>query len=61
MRADPKPDNEIAMLLCNGAIVITYSHGPDVSDERFKLHRRVERIAQPKLKLFSCETLDVSW
>ena len=37
VRADPKPDDEIAMLLSNSAIVITDSHGPDISDKRFEL------------------------
>ena len=61
MRANPKPDDEIAMLLCNSTIMIADSHGPDVPDKRLELHRRVERITQPELKLFSRETLDVSW
>jgi hypothetical protein len=37
VRADPKPDDEIAMFLCNSAIVIANSHGPYVSDERLEL------------------------
>jgi hypothetical protein len=38
VRADPKPDNEIAVFLRNSAIVVTDSHGPDISDKRFELH-----------------------
>ncbi len=38
VRADPKPDDEIAVLLCNSAVMIADSHGPDVSDKRFELH-----------------------
>ena len=37
VRADPKPDDEIAMLLGNSTIMVADSHGPDVSDKRFKL------------------------
>jgi hypothetical protein len=60
VRADPKPDDEIALFLRNSSIVISDSCGPDVSDKRFELHRRMKRITQPKLKLFSRETLDMS-
>jgi hypothetical protein len=38
VRADPKPDDEITMLLCNSTIMITDSHGPDVCDKRLELH-----------------------
>ena len=38
VRADPKPDDEIAVFLRNSAIVIADSYGPDISDERFELH-----------------------
>jgi hypothetical protein len=60
LRADPKPDDQIAMLLGKSAIVITDSHGPDVSDKRLERHWRVERVAQPEWKLFSRQTLDMS-
>jgi len=61
VRADPKPDDQIAMLLRKSAIVITDSHGPDVSDKRLELHRWMERVTNPQLELFPSETLDVSW
>jgi hypothetical protein len=38
VRADPKPDHEIAVLLCDSAIVIADSHRPDVSDKWVELH-----------------------
>ena len=38
VRADPKPDDEIAAFLRNSAIVVADSHGPDISDKRFELH-----------------------
>ena len=38
VRADPKPDDEIAVFLRNSAIVIADSHKPDISDKRFELH-----------------------
>jgi hypothetical protein len=38
VRADPEPDDDIAMLLCNSATMIADSHGPDVSNKRFELH-----------------------
>ena len=38
VRADPKPDDEIAVFLRNSAIVISDSYGPDISDKRFELH-----------------------
>ncbi len=38
VRADPKPDDEIAVFLRNSAIVVADSHGPDISDKRFELH-----------------------
>jgi len=38
VRADPKPDNKIAVLPCNSAIVIADSHRPDVSDKWLELH-----------------------
>ena len=38
VRADPKPDDEIAVFLRNSAIVIADSYGPDISDKRFELH-----------------------
>ena len=38
VRADPKPDDEIAVFLRNSAIVISDSHEPDISDKRFELH-----------------------
>jgi hypothetical protein len=38
VRADPKPDNEIAVLLRNSAIVISDSNCPDVPDKRLELH-----------------------
>ena len=60
VRADPKPDDEIAVFLRNSAIMISDSHGPDVSDKRLEQRSRMERITQPKLKLFSRETLDMS-
>jgi hypothetical protein len=59
--ADPKPDDEIAVLLCNSAIMIADSHGPDIPNKWLELHRWMKRIAQPNLKLFSRETLNVSW
>ena len=37
VRADPKPDDEIAVFLRNSAIVISDSHEPDISDKRFEL------------------------
>jgi hypothetical protein len=37
-RADPKPDDEIAVLECKSAIMIANPHGPDVSDKRLELH-----------------------
>jgi hypothetical protein len=37
VRADPKPDDEIAVLLCNSAIVIADSHRPDVASKRLEL------------------------
>ena len=36
--ADPKPDDEIPVLLCNSAIMIADSHGPDISAKRLELH-----------------------
>jgi len=38
VRADPKPDDEVAVFLRNGAIVIADSYRPDVSDKRLELH-----------------------
>jgi hypothetical protein len=38
VRADPKPDDEITVLLGNSAIVITDSYRPDISDKRLELH-----------------------
>ena len=38
VRADPKPDDEITVLLGNSAIVISDSYRPDISDKRFELH-----------------------
>jgi hypothetical protein len=38
VRADPKPDDQIAMLLCNRTIMIADSHRPDVADKRLELH-----------------------
>jgi len=61
VRADPKPDDEIAVLLRNSAIMIADPYGPDVSKQRLELHRRMERITQPELKFISSETLHVSW
>jgi hypothetical protein len=59
--ANPKPDDKLTMLLCKSAIVIADSDRPDVSNERLELHRRVERVTNPQLKLLSRETLHVSW
>jgi hypothetical protein len=36
--ADPKPDHEVAVLLCNSAITIADSRGPDVSNKWLELH-----------------------
>jgi hypothetical protein len=37
VRADPKPDDQIAVLLRNSAIVISDSYRPHISDKRFEL------------------------
>jgi hypothetical protein len=37
VRADPKPDHEIAMFLCNSAVMISKSHRPDVAGKRLEL------------------------
>ena len=36
--ADSKPDDEIAVLLCNSAVMIANSCRPDVFDKRLELH-----------------------
>jgi hypothetical protein len=36
--ADPKPDDQIAVLLCNSTIMIANSHGPYVFNKRLELH-----------------------
>jgi len=38
VRVDPKTDDEIALLLHNGAMVIADLHGPNISDKRIELH-----------------------
>jgi hypothetical protein len=57
--ADPKPDDEIAVLLCHRAIMISNSDRPHVADKRFDLKRWMERIALPNAKLISSEALNV--
>ena len=59
VRTDPKPHDEIAVLLCDRAIMIADSHRPDVSDKGLEMQRWMERVTKPQLKLFPGETLDV--
>jgi hypothetical protein len=59
--ADPEPNNKITMLLCNRAIVIFDPERPNISEERHEMHGRMKRIANPELKLFADEALDVRW
>jgi hypothetical protein len=58
---DPKPDDQIAVLLCHRAIVISDSDLPDVSNKRLELHRWMKRIVLPNSKLVSRKTLNVGW
>jgi hypothetical protein len=43
------------------AIAVSDSDRPDFPDERLEMHRRMKRIALPKSKLFSGESLNFSW
>jgi hypothetical protein len=59
--SDPKPHRQITFPTCESTIAVSNSNRPDVPDKRLELHRRMEGIPQPELKLFSRETLGVSW
>ena len=49
------------MLLCNRAIVISDPDRPNISEKRLEMHGRMKRIANPELKFFAGEALDVRW
>jgi hypothetical protein len=61
VRADPKPHCKITMPARQSAIAVSDSDRPDFPDERLEMHRRMKRIALPKSKLFSGESLNFSW
>jgi hypothetical protein len=59
--ADPKPHDKVTFSTRQSAIMITDPNGPNIRGQRLELHRRMERIARPNLKLFSGQTLNVCW